>query len=485
MGDETVETTETSKTLYIRQGDSKDGYAEVIISEDKLSAIATFYPPSPGGTFLTYGTVCERLGENGIISGVLNETVQEAIFKANSTHLAVKNIIIARGSLPVTEIAEHFVIRKDLLERKPEIDPNAARIDWHSISAFSIVQVKEPIARRILKVEGIPGMNILGETVPCPIREMPAFSAGPNVIDHDKGLFSGKSGRLSIDSKGIISIEDVLVLKKGVDFTTGNITFPGDVILKGKVADGFKIYSGGSIVSGDVLDVTEIVCKKDLIAQSGIVGRLKGAMRIGGNLRAKYIQNCRVAVRGDIHVSGSIVQSKVYSMGSIQMGETGKLVGSECIVIGSIQALDIGSPRGARTYLRCGTDFAVQQELDIANEQIKKASVALQKAQTLYEEEPLPDIANAIKELTAKKEEYSNKILLSLPKIDKNDHAVVEVHGTIYPGTEIEICHVPYKVMKIQKQVVFRLDKERGAIVAEPYKKDAAKPNVETELTRG
>lgn len=475
MSDESSGQTETNNILYIRQGDSKDGYAEVQIAPDLLTAMAAFYPPTPGSSFLTYSNVASRLDENGIRHGVLHDAIQNAIFQANSTHSPVKNVIIAQGNLPVTEIAEHFVLRRDLLERKPEIDPNIARIDWHSISAFSIVQLKEPIARRILKVDGSPGVNIHGDEVPCPVQHMTAFSAGNNVISHEKGLFAGKSGRLSIDGKGVINIEDVLILKKGVDFTTGNITFPGDVILQGKIADGFKIYSGGSIIASDIVDVTEIVCKKDLIVQAGIEGRTKGALRIGGNLTAKYIQNCRVAVRGDIHISGSIVQSKVYSMGKIEMGDTGKLVGSECIVIGGVQAFDIGSQRGAKTRVCCGTDFTVQQELDILNEQIKHLAISLKKAEDMYREEPLPDIAQAISDFKARKEEIANRITLCLPKIDTNDAAVVEVRGTVYPGTEIEICHVPYMVLKAQKQVVFRLDKGRGAVVSEPYKKEAVK----------
>ncbi len=457
--------------LFIRQGDQMDGYAEVTIAPDGSHAMAALYPPGPGGAFLTYTTLLAKLEDRGITTGILHEDIQNALLLANSTHSPVKNCIIARNSPPVTEIPEHYVIRKDLLERKPEIDPNAARIDWHSISAFSIVQAKEPIARRILKVEGKSGITIFGAEVPTPVQHMPVFTAGNNVISHEKGLFAGKSGRLAIDDKGEIAIEEVLVLKKGVDFTTGNITFPGDVILQGKIADGFKVYAGGSFVSADVVDVTEIVCKKDMIVQSGIEGRSKGAVRVGGSLTAKFIQNCRVAVRGDINVPGSIVLSKVYSMGTIRMGDTGKLVGGECIVIGGVQALDIGNTRGAKTYVRCGTDFTVQQELDIANEQLKLIAQKLQKAEYMYEEEPLPDIGHYIEELKARKIEISNRIPLYLPKIDTNDAAFVEVRGTVYPGTEIEICHVSHTVLKAQKQVVFRLDKEKGLIVSTPYKK--------------
>jgi len=471
--EEKSQETKHDSVLYIHQGDQKDGYAEITISSNADSAIANFYPPSPGGSFLTYALFAAKLEDSRISVGVLHDVIQESILKANSSHAPIYQIPIAQWTPPHNEIPEHFVIRKDLLERKPEIDPNAARIDWHSISVFTIVQIKEPIARRIPKVDGALGLNIYGESIPSIIEKVQTFSAGDNVIDHPAGLFAGKNGRLAIDKNGVISIEEVLVLKNGVDFTTGNITFPGDVILKGKIADGFKIYSGGSVVSNTVVDVTEIVCKKDLIVQAGIEGGLKGAMRIGGSLTAKYIQNCRVAVRGDIHVSGSIIQSKVYSMGSIIMGTTGKLVGCECIVIGGVQALEIGNPRGAKTYIRCGTDFTVQQELDIANEQLKLLTIKVQKAEEIFKEEPLPDIEKFLEDAHLKKIEISNRITAYLTGIDKNDAATIEVHGSVYPGTEIEICHVAYTVMKEQKQVVFRLDKTRGIIVSEPYKKES------------
>ncbi len=458
--------------LYIRQGDPKDGYAEITVHGGALVATATFYPPATGGSFLTYGLVSQRLEENGIIAGILHDAIQESILAANSSHKPVKEVTIAQSTPPVTGIPEHYLIRQDLLQKPPKIDSEAEKIDWHELSAFTIVHAKDPIAKFIPEVPGEPGKNIYGEEVPYPVQTLPVYTAGKNVISHEKGFFAGKSGRLSIDSKGVISIEDVLLLKKGVDFNTGNIAFPGDVILQGKIADGFRVYSGGSIISSEVLDVTtEVVCKKDMSVQAGIEGKKVGALRIGGNLTAKYIQNCRVAVRGDILVSGSIIQSTVYTMGMIKMGDTGKLVGCECIVIGGVQALDIGSPRGAKTYLRCGTDFIVQQELDRANEQLKHIAVNLMKAEEMIKDEPSDKIRAYIQSLIEKRSEITAKIPTFLPRIDTNDQAYVEVRGSIYPGVEIEICHVPYTVPKIMKQVVFRLDKTRGAIVNEPYKK--------------
>lgn len=471
VSDEQTKPNNTNSQIFIRQGGPQDGYAEVVVSDKGMEARSTFYPPAVGGAFLVYNTVTDRLEANGIVYGIDHDAIQNAVLQTNSSHAVVKNISIARATNPVTEIPEHFIIRKDLIERKPEIDPDAQQVDWRNISPFCIVQIKEPIAKRISRVEGIPGTNIYGTEIAYPVQHIQTFSAGNNVIDHEKGLFAGKSGRVAIDSKGIVAVEEVLQLKKGVDFSTGNITFPGDVICQGKIADGFKIYAGGSFVSSEVVDATEIVCKKDMIIQAGIEGGAKGAVRVGGNLTAKYIQNCRVAVRGDVHVSGSIMKSIVYTMGSIQMGDTGKLVGGECIAVGGVQALDIGNPTGVSTRIRCGTDFTVQQALDIANEQMKVLTTKLQTAEAMYKEEPLPDIEKAILEMKAQRSQIANRIPAYLPKIDTNDKAFVEVRGSVYPGVEIEICHVQHIVTKTLKQVIFRLDKERGLIAADPLQK--------------
>lgn len=457
-------------TIFIRQGDTNDGYAEVVVSADRKKATAHIYPPIPGGSFLTAPTFLGKLADVGITAGIHQDAVESAIFKANSTHEPVRDTVIAQAVDPVTEIPEHFLMRRDFLERKPEINPDAARIDWHTLSAFCIVTNREPLARRIPAVSGQPGTDIYGMEIPNAVDRKAPFMAGENVVETEKGLFAGKSGRLSIARDGLVSVEDVLELKKGVDFTTGNITFPGDVLIRGKVADGFKIYAAGSIVTSEVLDVTEVVCKKDLIAQSGIEGRTKGALRVGGNLTARYIQNCRVAVRGDITVTGSIVQSKVYSMGTIHMGESGKLVGCEIISIGGVQAHEIGSAHGVKTRVRCGTDFTVQQELDIANEQLKVLAVKIQRAEEVYAEEPIPDIARHIEELKEKKAEIISRIPAVLPRIDRNEGAFVEVFGTAYPGTELEICHVSHTLIKAEKAVRFVLDKTKGIIVTEPLK---------------
>ncbi|HOO52184.1 MAG TPA: hypothetical protein PLK94_12925, partial [Alphaproteobacteria bacterium] len=101
MSDEEQRENQENTIIYIRQGDQKDGFAEVSIAPNKLTVTGTFHPPVSGGDFLTYPNVVAKLEENGIITGVLHDVIQETLFKANTTHDTISNVVIARGIPPV------------------------------------------------------------------------------------------------------------------------------------------------------------------------------------------------------------------------------------------------------------------------------------------------------------------------------------------------------------------------------------------------
>jgi uncharacterized protein (DUF342 family) len=55
-----------------------------------------------------------------------------------------------------------------------------------------------------------------------------------------------------------------------------------------------------------------------------------------------------------------------------------------------------------------------------------------------------------------------------MKELDKNDKAFVQVQNTVYPGSYIEICHVPYVVTETLAGVRFSLDKRNGKIALDP-----------------
>ncbi len=70
--------------------------------------------------------------------------------------------------------------------------------------------------------------------------------------------------RKTDEKDGELSLRNPLN-KRGINYKTGHVIFPGDVIIDGPVADGFKVYSAAHNLQTD-FDATDVVAKKILLS---------------------------------------------------------------------------------------------------------------------------------------------------------------------------------------------------------------------------
>jgi hypothetical protein len=223
------------------------------------------------------------------------------------------------------------------------------------------------------------------------------------------------------------------------------------------------------------MDAFDVNAKKDLICDQGIIGRRRAQVRVGGELRAKFIQNCRVAVRGDIHVQTAIVNSRVYSLGRIDLGDKGVLMGGEAYAVHGLKAGRLGNQAHQSTIVHAGTDFTVQQRLDEANERLRLLAMGTQKARDDsggHSTLALDALLERTKIAEGKLHFLIGQLLGSL---DADDSAIIEVSGEIFPGTIIEICRVSIVVDEVLQSCRFRLDKAAGRILVERAGRTQAK----------
>ncbi|MEI6389137.1 MAG: FapA family protein, partial [Spirochaetota bacterium] len=292
------------------------------------------------------------------------------------------------------------------------------------------------------------------------------WAAGAKVLIEDGELRAEVDGLL-VRANFQLSVEEVFLVKAGVDYHTGHILFPGDVIIEGKVADGFKVWSGGSILCKTTLDAFDINAKKDLVCQQGIIGRKNGQVKVGGNIAAKFIENCRVACRGDIQVLSAIMGAKVFSLGIIDLGEKGVIMGGETWAVHGLKAARLGNQARQRTLVHVGIDFTVQQRLDQANLRLRQLAFRAQQIDAHVSTHPEVDGAALHRQVDKLVEETRASINDLLVKLDGDDAAIVEVRGEIWPGTIIDICRVEISVDQLLKGCRFRLDKVAGRILVE------------------
>jgi uncharacterized protein len=453
--------------IHLRHaGGGIDGNVEASIAPDGMSAIATFFPPRGEGLPIDRAYVRELLLRLGVTFGVLDEAIDEAVMRCNLDRHLLRDVVVARGTPPVAEIPEHAALVPRFRRSGPLVADEVMQVDFRELSAYFIVHKDEVIATIIPRSQGTPGSDVRGKETPYPRESPETWSAGRDVERRGDTLAAVVDGRLAI-SAGKLDVDEVMLIKGGVDFHTGHIVFPGDVVIEGVVHDGFKVWSGGTIVCKATMDAFDVNAKKDLLCAQGIIGRKRGQVRVGGELKAKYIQNCKVACRGNVHVASALVNTRLYTLGTLDMGDKGVIMGGETYATHGIRCARLGNQAFQRTNIHAGTDFTVQQRLDQANERMRLLSARSRQVEAAAAAHPSPEADRARAEMTKIGDKLRIEISELLGKLDADDGAVVEVKGDIFPGVVIEICRVSIVVEEPLKACKFRLDKAAGRIIVE------------------
>ena len=447
-------------------GGRNDGSAELSISEDGMLAEAALYPPLGEGLPISREYFAGLLDRLGVTSGLLWDQIDEALLRANLDRHVLRNVVVARGTPPVIEIPEHAELDPKFRHTAPLISETTQRVDFRELGSVHVVKAGEAIARVVPRVAGAPGTDVYGRSIPYTRGSVESVVPGSHIERREDEFVSAVDGRLLV-SGDRIDVDEVLIVKGAVDFSTGHIVFPGDVVIEGAVHDGFKVWSGGSIVCKSTMDAFDVNAKKDLVCTQGIIGRRRAQIRVGGELKAKFIQNCRVAARGDVHVNGAVVNCRLYGLGKVDLGDKGVLMGGEVYAVHGLRCGRLGNQAHQRTMVHIGTDFTVQQRLDQANERLRLLSQRSRQIEAVAPSRPKAEIDRVRADIARATAEQSSLISSLLGELDADDSAIVEIHMEVFPGAVIEICRISIVIEEHLKACRFRLDKTAGRIVVE------------------
>jgi uncharacterized protein (DUF342 family) len=456
-------------------GDKNDGTITITFGEEDIEARADFIPPLGKGSPITVDYISSILEKLNIVYGILWDALERAAMECSLNRKPLREVVIARGEAPVNEVGAYF-------ERNPHLDENSsppvprggknARVDFRAYSPFIIVKKDQVLARLRPQKTGREGKNVHGEAVPYKVIRPEGVSGGENTRTEDELILAEINGQL-VETGKVLNVRDSLVIKGPVGYATGNIIFPGDVVIEGPVSDGFKIYSGGSVSIKQTFDVTDVITKGDLNVAGGIIGRGRALVKVGGSLKTKFIENCRVACRKTITVDSEIINSSVFTMENLDMGDKGIILGGDVYAIHGIRAGGIGKRSGKATQIHCGIDFTLEQEKEKNNNQLRILAAKLGKLRELLAEADTADrerrakMEELLRRLEGEQQKTGARIAELLGRINNDENAVVEVSGEIAPGTLIEICEIALFVTEPLRKVKIRLDKPSGKLVQE------------------
>lgn len=430
------------------KGDPVPSYVDITISDDQMEGKLILHPPKHGGALLTEFQLREQIAATGISIGIIDSVIQ----------LCIRNpeffvpLVFAKGTLPIPgrdgEIK--LIFRSD---NKPKLEEDErGRINFKDIDIIQSVKPGELLAEKIPPVKGEYGKTITGTILPYTEERTVEWRLGPNVEEKGDKLYAKIAGRPVLSPMGEIRVDEVIQLE-AVDYSTGNIDFPGTIIVEEKIGDGFSLSTSGSIIIKNSVGKAFLKAKGDIVISGGFMGRGEGFIESEGNIYAKFVEQGKLTASGSIFVEEAVMHSELSAKDMIRVvGGRGEIIGGSLIAGKSVVCTKLGAVVETKTKLSIGTPPELLEELNRMKKDISDKEITLHKVQqaltkliekgqkkdlTAEEKESIIKLKDANDKFSKLLEAQAKQFETALGSYEPNKEANVEVEREVFPGVEL------------------------------------------------
>ncbi len=398
---------------------------QIQVSRDRKIAHITAIPPQNGGPPLQREEVEREIASAGVTYGISRQCL-DSLFGFDPPYGRAE--VLANALLPEKGadaiIEYHFTGTREL---HPKVMPDGS-VDFKDLGLVQNVRTGDILCTKTPPAAGVPGVDVSGQDIPAASGRDIALPAGNGTKISEDGmqLHAAIDGQVDVSNKRVI-VMNTFSIKGDVGVGTGNIDFVGNVQIGGNVTTGFKVKAGGNVTVNGILDGGTIEAGGNVIIQNGFNGLNVGSISSGGDLKCKYLQNCRVDVGGNVQ-TGSIIGGTVRCSGTISvLGAKSQIYNSSLTARHTINCVNAGSPGIARpVMLEVGSDPGLTQRR-MSN---PKEMAELQKK--LTQTDNLVQVFNARKAKGQLDEDRAKEFvtLLDIQRVMRNRLAELQLEAT-------------------------------------------------------
>jgi len=383
--------------------DVTTGSVSVVIASDSMSATMRFEPDADGA-MLDEGVCIGALETQSIpINPDIQRRVGDFLAALRLQPATSFEALVATGSPPVHGIDGRLEFEPDFdpnetedseSEKKPatsasksadasDEDDNEVRVDYYSRSAFILVHDGDVIGKLIPATEGEPGETVAGKAIAAKPGKAFHLTADESIEQGDGGVLTARvDGVLHFDGKRLRVLTE-LAIDEYVDFSTGNIEFPGDVLVRRGVRDRFHVHADGDLRVEGLVEAADLTADHNIALMGGMSGRHKGVARSGHDLSARYLDATHVHVGNNLCVDKELNDCQVDVAGAIESpGAT--IVGGDVYACRGVEVAVVGQD-DAHTFVAVGQSRDLAHVLNRADEVLAKLHDDFAPAQREYD----------------------------------------------------------------------------------------------------
>ena len=451
QGGSDAEETSSARRLFLRVSD--DQVKVLLDAEDPLADI--------DGTAAGIREACEDLKlpeipDLGSLRSFLEQTA------TGGQDLADELLIV--GRYPVPAVDGRFQWSREFFQKGWAVDEATGTMNfWEPLERRSI-SAGEEICRLIPPVPGKTGLTVFDQPIPVRKPRQEKVRSGKNVevVDEADGtrIFLAKCDGRVLHAVGVVSVDDVYLIKGDVSLETGNVDHTGSVQITGDVKAGARIEVGGDVVVQGLVEPSRIKCGGSLTVNGGIVGDGTGTVDAGGNVQALYISEATITCGGDLIVRNEVTHADVACHGDVLAPE-GRIAGGRVVAQGSIRVGAAGASGSTGTVLIAGLDPTLETRVAKLREQLprlEKIRAKLRKTlhrfrmetEDLDEEQRL--VLSEVRTKTKQIEAAIAQVGLDIDEIrataTRSAGEEILVHQELWSGTTVQVGDVSLNIRK-------------------------------------
>ena len=461
---------------YVKIGEfvynpASDPLVSIDITDFEMKAFITVKNPGKGGSDIDFDNIISFLKNSNVIHGI----DEERISKLENYPVYNSTILIAEGTKAINGNDAKIIYNFDLARSTIKLKEKNGKVDFKEQNLIKNVVEGQALARKIPLEEGKSGRTVTGRLLPAKDGKDIVFEVGKNVKLSEDGITAVASinGQV-ITLLGKLNVEPIYVVPGDVNLKTGgNVTFLGTVLVKGSVADGFKVKAAGNIeVLGNV-GKAELDAEGDIIVHQGISGKNGGFVRAGKGVWSKFLENANIEAGEIVVASDGIINCKVEANKKIIcQGKRATIVGGVLRAAEEIHAKSLGSVAGSDTVLEVGFDPKSKKRLVKINDDKNALSKELDSID--MDINTIQNLSKLKNKLTDEKQIYLDQLLEKKSEAEKNmiefNEEIEEIENhlsslsvtghvsssfKVFPGVKIHIKDAFLEVKNEFKAVTF------------------------------
>lgn len=371
----------------------------------------------------------------GICSGIVEDGINRRLSPDGLFTESFVGAVVARGRRPVNGRAGYL----ELLRRpyNPAL-PNA-------LVAFDPVNEDEEVARVHPPERGSPGVDVLGEEVPCSLNVEAQYKLNHLIktlkLGNETSLIAGARGHLAQDGNNLFLLEN-LNITGDLNTNDGALNYNNHVFIFGSVWENTSVNIQGNLTVKGTISSSQMHIGGDLIMEQGIFGRGGARVTVKGNVIGRYANEVRLFCDGALRISKEAINSTIWCKGRVE-SKGATLMGGSTFGLGGMEVQCIGSDLGIGSLVVAGLDYneyRVEKELrpalQILEEKKDELVTEFRQSNAQRKKSLLERINELNTEIGNRKAEIESLASRMLPR---NPDATIKVLDSVYPGPTVMI----------------------------------------------